>query len=166
MTYDGTGHHRAAAEAERRDRDRRTLGANTTASHRQRWWLRLGLTVAAGLVVVGLVAVVTADDGAISEARPFLRPQVDGDTITATWEGWRCESVDPDRTTVVPTDTAVRATLYVDVPISGCEGIDVERAVTFTLGEPVGDRDLIDGACLLPAFLDHPACNSQNVRLD
>lgn len=167
MPSESFQHHSSSTDAERRDRDRRVIGADTTASHRQRLLLRAALAIGAAAILVGGVAVITADDGAISEARPFGRPEVDGTEVVVPWEGEPCQTVDTDRTNVVVTDDAVRATLYVDVPIQGCERhAEVERTHTFTLDRPLGDRTLIDGACLLPAFLDAPGCISQNVRLD
>jgi hypothetical protein len=59
---------------------------------------------------------------------------------------------------VVETDTAVEVTLHVEVPAEGCSGPSDPRSYEVALDTPLGDRELLDGACRLPAFREDQRC--------
>lgn len=166
MSYDRPDLHRHAAEAERRDRDRRTLGADVTATPRQRRWLVRGLVALAVLGTIGLGYVVTSDPAPASEARPLDRVQVEGDGLLLHWSGTACEAANLGRTEVTEASDQVKVTLFVDTPIQFCEGGSVAHVTEVALNRPLADRDVVDGACLLLGFVTDPLCERRTVPLD
>lgn len=150
-----------AAEAERRDRDHRTLPPHATTTVVQRRRLLTGLGLAVLVLVVGFVALDRASDDAIPEARPLDDAQPGDGGLTLVWTGTDCDRVDVGRTDVDETADTVTVTLYVQVPIDGCaDRGEVERAHEVTLDEPLGDRRVEDGACQLPGFRDDRRCGT------
>lgn len=166
MPYERLDSHRTSTEAERRDRDRRELGAETTATPRQRRWLWLGLASAGLLVVVVAALVLTADSGTIPEARPFDRVDAADTTLVVHWTGPACETVNTDRTEVAESSDHVQVTLFVDVPLDGCVGDDVSHSVELPLDASAADKELVDGACLLPGYFRDSRCPDEPLELD
>lgn len=158
MEFDRLESHGRASEAERRHRDgsRGVHPAILRASRRA--WLRIGL---AALVLVGPLVVwsaVTSNPGRVPEARPLERVVVDGTAVDLHWRGEGCEHVDGERTTVTEARGEVLVVLWVDVLSDDCTGDEVARVHRISLAESLGDRDLIDGACLKPENRQHPEC--------
>jgi hypothetical protein len=150
-----------AAEAERRDRDHRTLrpDATTTVGQRRRLLVGFGLVVL--VLVAGFVAFDRAGDDAIPEARPLDDAQPTDGGLSLSWTGTECDRVDTNRTEVAETTETVTVTLFVQVPIAGCADRDeVERTHAVTLDAPLGDRQVEDGACELRGFWDDRRCGT------
>jgi len=148
MPYERLDSERAATDAERRDRDRRVLGAQgslTTSQRRLILWM-LGVVAVIGMVGVGLVF--AFEPGSVAEPRKTLGLIEDGDTVIIRWRGPSCETANIDRTTVVESAEQVRVTSFVDVPVTECGGEPVvNHSHRVELERAVGDRKLVDGAC-------------------
>ncbi len=124
----------------------------------RRAWRRVGL---AALLVLGPMAVwiaVTSNHGPVPQARPLQHVEVDGPALALHWTGQECEQVDGERTEVTETHDEVLVVLWVDARPDGCTDDEVDRVHRIWLQEPLGDRDLIDGACLRPENHQHPRC--------
>jgi hypothetical protein len=158
MVHWNSTSHSAASEAQRRDEDRRRLRPDLTLGGRSRRRLQLVLAVLGGLLLVALVALLGSSSGTISEARPFDAPEATSAGVNVRWVGRACEQVDPQRTSVVETGTAVEVTLHISVPAGGCAGPATSRSYEVALDAPLGDRELVDGACGLLAFRADERC--------
>lgn len=159
MEFDRLESHGRANEVDRGDRDagRGVHPAIVRASRRA--WRRVGL---AALVVAGPLAVwiaVTNNQGHVPQARPLERVEVEGTTVDLHWTGDGCEHVDGERTQVTEAQGEVLVVLWVDAFSDDCTGDEVDRVHRVSLQEPLGDRDLIDGACLKPENRGHPRCD-------
>lgn len=158
MEFDRLESHGRANEVERGDRDasRGVHPAILRASRRA--WRRVGL---AALVVVGPLAVwiaVTTNQGQVPQARPLERVEVEDSAVDLHWKGEGCEHVDGERTQVTEARGDVLVVLWVDASPDECTGDEVDRVHRVSLAEPLGDRDLIDGACLKPENRGDPRC--------
>lgn len=148
-----------AADAERKDRDRRMRPADATTSVRQRRGLLIGLGVVVLVFVAAYWTLTSANDGRISEARPveYAKPTSDG--LRLHWTGTACETVNTDRTSVERAGTDLTITLYIDVPTVGCDHhVEVEHVHEVAIDGDVGDTEVHDGACRLPGFHGHHRC--------
>ena len=153
--------HAYAAEAERRDRDRRTRRPDATVAVDQRARLVVGLGVALLVVVGGFVALDRAGDDAVSEARPLDDARATDDGLELAWTGTACDRVDAERTEVLEGADRVTVTLYVHVPIDGCSDLEeVGRTHELMLEQPLGDRRIEDGACDLRGFEGDRRCGT------
>lgn len=146
--------YQQAGNAERRDRDRRQLGAQSTASRRQRVVVGVVVAIAAA---AGLYFLMSPGPGSISEVRPFDHAAPANSNLTLEWTGRECEFVDADRTEVAETADEVRITLSVAVP-TGCTRPVMDRTHQLDLEEPLGDRAVRDVGCTYPAYLDDERC--------
>lgn len=123
---------------------------------------RLGLGVAVVAAVVGLVvfAVVRFLFFGLDEATPWDKPaRVADGQVDLTYEGRDCRDrvdvdVEEDATTVVITiRESVRALVCGDDERTSYD-------VSVSLDAPLGDRELVDGACRLGSFTEDERCAS------
>ena len=111
--------------------------------------------LSAALLVAGCDAVATVT--ASNRVTPFAKPvDVSGSTLTLTWAEWSCAEL--RRALVDESDDEVRIELMVRDTTTACDATAVERQATVELDAPLGDRDVIDAACLHPELDEHPWC--------
>ncbi|CAN5273564.1 hypothetical protein BH09ACT12_BH09ACT12_22400 [soil metagenome] len=125
--------------------------------------LGVGVALLAAVLGIGVYAGVRFLFFGLDEATPWDKPAtlVGGGAATSvelTYDGRACRdrvdvAVDEDATTVVITVTETVRTL-----VCGGEDDPTSYDVVVDLGAPLGDRDLVDGACLLGQFGQDPLC--------
>lgn len=128
----------------------------------RRAWIRVGvLTAVVVLPVAGWVAITVLTRGPIPAARPLDGVAAGGSgELTLRWTAEPCERVAADRTEVVELPSEVLVVLRVvrSEDATTCDRPG-ERTHSVTLEEPLGDRELFDGACVAPENLGHdPRC--------
>lgn len=123
-----------------------------------------GLAALALVVPLAIWIVVTSSAGSVREARPLERVVVDGAALQLHWEGTACEQVDDQRTKVSEAQKDVLVTLWVEDTSRDCREGDTEQIHRVVLDDPLGDRDLIDGACLKPENHGHHRCRVEDTE--
>jgi len=94
-----------------------------------------------------------------AESAPFDKaPSVDGSVVRLTYTGSECET----RAWVDVEESAARVVLTVRTVEHSlsCSDVGVVRTLEATLDEPLGERELVDGACLNEPWASRPACAS------
>jgi hypothetical protein len=118
-------------------------------------WAAAAVTVAAAVLLAWLLYRQSQVDQV-----PWTKPaQVDGDVVRLTYVGSECRDdvsvdVEEDRRQVVLT---VRET----VRARSCSDVGVAYEVEVRLDRPLGDRVLVDGACLGHEKVGYPDCAEQ-----
>ena len=112
-------------------------------------------------LVLGTVLLLTALIGwyvlAQAAPTPWAKPAtVDGRIVTTTYVGSECQSY--DRVDVDEDSERVVITVRETVLARGCSDVGVSYDVRVELDEPLGDRELLDGACLDPDLRNRPSC--------
>ena len=112
-------------------------------------WRRLALALALIAVVAGIVVVVRSSDwaGRRGHPAPWSSPSVslNGRTVTVAYTVGGCFRSEHTET-AEGRDEVVITVLVREHPDQACSDIAQERTATVTLDEPLGDRDLVDGA--------------------
>jgi hypothetical protein len=117
-------------------------------------WAAVAVTVAAALLLAWLLYRESRTDPV-----PWAKPaQVDGEVVRISYVGSECRDrarvdVQEDRRRVVLT---VRET----VTALSCSEVGVSYDLEVRLDRPLGDRELVDGACLLEELARRPACRA------
>jgi hypothetical protein len=140
--------YQQAGNAELRARDPHGPGAGGSSSV---WQRVLPLFLVLVLMAAGIVWVWSLIEAGRTEMRPAEAIEAaagDGDSLSARWTGTECDTL--DRVEVVEAGTTVQVTLYVTSPYAGCPGDEVTRTVHVPLEAPLGDREVVDGACVDP----------------
>lgn len=107
--------------------------------------MRLALAVALGLAS-GLGAILWLQLG---EHQPWdTASAISGARLKVTYTGSECE--DQRTVDVDESDTSVKITITSRSYASACSDVGFVHAVTVTLDEPLGDRQLLDGSCRTP----------------
>jgi hypothetical protein len=100
-----------------------------------------------------------------SEPTPWNKPAtVDGAVVRLSYTGSACQDsadvdVDEDSTRVVVT---VRQT----VRARSCNDMGVPYDVEVRLDNPLGDRELVDGACRMPEYASYGECRPSKMTVD
>lgn len=120
-----------------------------------------------GVVVGALVAVVVAVLVASFYAgRPMPWAHAssdDGSLVLVEYTGGECDQ--GDSADVDETATTVTITVRVrDLPWWSCSDVGIPRAVEVLLDAPLGDRQLIDGACLHGETASYADCHAGSER--
>jgi hypothetical protein len=123
---------------------------------RRRWlgWLGGGLIVLALVGAVGL-AVFREVHGTL-EPTPWATVDAHGTGLTVEYVGSECR--DEASLDVVEDADRVVVTVRERVGASSCSDVGVLYTAQGRLEEPLGDRDLVDGACLTDEWKGRPAC--------
>ena len=94
---------------------------------------------------------------------PWGKPAtVDGDVVRTTYVGSECQTY--DRVDVVEDDQRVVITVRETVLAVSCTDAGVAHEVRVELDEPLGDRALVDGACLLAELSERPTCDGDTIE--
>jgi len=124
--------------------------------------LGVGVALLAAVLGIGVYAGVRFLFFGLDEATPWDKPAtVQGTTIELTYDGRDCRDrlqveVEEDVASVVVTvkETVRSLVCGDDEPVESFE-------VTVELEAPLGERDLVDGACRLGQFGDDPRCGDE-----
>ena len=127
--------------------------------------LGIGVALLAALLGIGVFAGVRYLFFGLDEATPWDKPArlVDG-RVELTYVGSECR----DRVDVSVDEGAATVTVTVTERVRPLVCGDDETAsydVSVDLGSPLGDRELVDGACRLGQFAQDPLCADDLVRL-
>ncbi len=119
----------------------------------------------AGTLAVGALAALVATGAAFywfgqSEPTPWSKPaRVDGDVVHLRYIGSQCQ--DDASVDVEEHDDQVILTIRTTVRADSCPDVGVRYNIDAHLDAPVGDRELVDGACLVPKFSHYSACSRE-----
>ena len=118
----------------------------------RRWpWI---LAVLAVLTPVAVV--VTLEVRGTPEPVPWASADVQGTELTVQYVGSECR--DEASLEVEEHSDRVVVTVRERVGLSSCSDVGVLSTLTGGLDEPLGDRDVVDGACLTDEWRGRPAC--------
>ena len=112
------------------------------------------------IVVLALVvaALVAWSLRALAEPRPWVKPPtIDGEVVTTTYTGSDCQSY--DHVDVDEGSERVVITVWETVLARGCNDMGVPYDVRVELDETLGDRELVDGACLVEELEGRADCD-------
>lgn len=93
-----------------------------------------------------------------SEPTPWNKPaKVDGALVHLRYTGSQCQ----DDASVDVTEEKARVILTVRTTVRApsCPDVGVLYSIDAHLDAPLGDRELLDGACLMPEFAQYTACS-------
>jgi hypothetical protein len=116
----------------------------------------VGLASALGVLVLVLAWVAWYVFGQ-SEPTPWSKPAVvEGDVVHLTYIGSECQ----DSASVDVDEDARRVTLTVEqtVRASTCSDVGVRYEIDAQLDAPLGDRELVDGACEISELSHYTDC--------
>lgn len=153
MTYHSPDSAGNAEEAARRAGDRGRLPTDATVTPRQRRLLAVALVAVVGLV--GWWLLVTGGDGTVIEPVTIRDAEAHPDGLDVAIDAGDCTFL-PDRTRVTETSDTVTVHAYVESDASDMSGCGRETPDTWVhqvvpLDAPLGDRRVVDDACLQPA---------------
>jgi hypothetical protein len=137
-----------AGNAELRARDPHGPGAGGSSSV---WHRVLPLLLVLVLMGAGIAWVWSLIAAGRTEMRPTEAIEAatdEDDSLSVRWTGTECDEL--DRVEVVEEGDAVLVTLYVTSPYEGCPGDEVTRTAHVPLEAPLGEREVVDGACVPP----------------
>jgi hypothetical protein len=127
----------------------------TTTEGTRRLGRYVGALITAGVVavvlVIGLVLwFVTAPDPSLARWDPAqAEVSDDGSTVEVFFTGGQCD--DHSEARVDESATTVEITVVTtEKRVRGCDDVGVPRSVVAELDEPLGSRNLVDGACNHP----------------
>ncbi len=123
---------------------------------RRRWlgWLGGGLLVLALVTAVGLA--VFREVHGTAEPVPWATVDAHGTGLTVEYVGSECR--DEASVEVEEHSDRVVVTVLQRVGAGSCNDVGVLYTEEGTLEEPLGDRELVDGACLSEEWRGRPAC--------
>lgn len=104
----------------------------------------LGVVLSLIALLVGLVIILSWPD---SSVEPWQDPVVseDGTRVTVTVQGGSCDHAEADADEGVDR-VVISARIVDDWFVMGCDDMGVDQQVTVELEDPLGDRELVDGA--------------------
>lgn len=115
--------------------------------------------VVTGLVVLSTIVVLVWWVLAHSEATPWGEVEVKGTDLVVHYIGGEC-----DRSAsleVEETASEVVVTVRVVGWALSCSEVGVPRQLRGSLESPLGERDLVDGACRMPKYAQYLACSGK-----
>jgi hypothetical protein len=119
----------------------------------------LGGIAVASLAVAGFALHQLAQ----SEPTPWNKPaKVEGDVAHLRYIGSQCQedaSVDVEQD-----DREVILTVLTPVRTGDCPDVGVPYSIDVKLGAALGERELIDGACLIPELAHYAACHRKRTH--
>lgn len=125
--------------------------------------LGIGAALLAAVLGIGVYAGVRFLFFGLDEATPWDKPaRIVGAQVELTYDGHACR----DRVEVEVTEgpTSVIITITETVRTLVCRGDEYESYdVSVDLETPLGDRDLVDGACRLGQFIEDARCAPDKV---
>lgn len=100
-----------------------------------------------------------------SEPVPWNKPAtVDGSLLRLTYIGSECrDSADAE---VKEDTTRVVVTVRETVRARSCSDVGVAYELDVRLDAPLGDRELVDGACQLPAYASYTDCRKEKPTVE
>lgn len=95
-----------------------------------------------------------------SEPKPWNRPaEVEGDVVHLTYTGSRCR--DGARVDVEEDSARVVLTVHETVRARACTDVGIRYEIDAELASPLGDRELVDGACETKKWAGSPGCTTR-----
>jgi hypothetical protein len=123
---------------------------------------RIVILVAGGVVVVAMAALAFSWWDR-SEPTPWDKPaRVDGDVVHLRYIGSLCQ--DDSSVDVEESADEVVLTVRAVVRATTCPAVGVPYEIDAHLESPLGDRELVDGACLIEKYARYSACSSKQTR--
>ena len=127
--------------------------------------LGIGVALLAAVIGIGVFAGVRFLFFGLDEATPWDKPaRTVGAQVELTYEGRDCR--DRVEVKVEEGDAAVVITITETVRALVCRDKFTSYDVTVDLETPLGDRDLVDGACRLGQFGQDPRCDADLDRVN
>ena len=115
--------------------------------------------------VIGLVAVAAWYFFGHSEPTPWNKPaMVDGATVRLTYTGSECR--DGAKADVEEAADRVTITISETVRATSCNDVGISYDIEVRLDAPLGSRELVDGACQMPAFVRSLQCDPDLVTVE
>lgn len=120
-------------------------------------WSTALLTVGALVIAVGGGVWWLAGTRGVA---PFHKPvTTDGRTLTVTYLGNECQ--DGSRLEVDEQEQRVIVTVHRWSRATECSDVGVDFTLTHVLSRPLGDRQVVDGACEEPQYRGRSDCTTQ-----
>ena len=128
-------------------------GSHRVAARRRRPWPWLLAVLA---VLAPVVVVVVLELRGTAEPTPWASAVTRGTDLTVEYVGSECR--DEAAVEVEEGSDRVVVTVRERVGASSCSDVGVLYTLRERLDAPLGDRTLVDGACLTEEWRDRPAC--------
>jgi hypothetical protein len=98
---------------------------------------------------------------------PWNKPAtVDGSLLRLTYIGSGSECRDSADAEVKEDSTRVVVTVRETVRARSCRDVGVAYELDVRLDAPLGDRELVDGACQLPAYASYTDCRQEKSTVE
>lgn len=115
--------------------------------------------------VIGVVSVAAWYFFGQSEPTPWNKPAgVDGAVVELTYTGSECR--DGAQADVEENSKRVTITVRETVRATSCSDVGVSYDVQVRLDAPLRDRELVDGACLMPKYAHYPECGQNKTTVE
>ncbi|MGA8845595.1 MAG: hypothetical protein WB471_03155 [Nocardioides sp.] len=125
--------------------------------------LGVGVALLAAVLGIAVFAGVRFLFFGLEEATPWDKPaRIVQGQVELTYDGRDCR--DRVEVEVDESDASVVITITETVRVLACRDDAAPYETTVELSSPLGDRDLVDGACLLGQFSQDPRCDSDLTR--
>lgn len=130
----------------------------------QRGAVRWRLILAAASVI-GVVSVAAWYFFGQSEPTPWHKPaRADGAVVQLTYTGSGCR--DGAQADVEEDSERVTITVRETVRAVSCSDVGVSYDIQVRLGSPLGDRELVDGACQMPTYAHRSDCGRYQTTVE
>lgn len=113
--------------------------------------------LAVGVLTLALVGALAWWVLVRTEPRPWGTVDVEGDVVRVHYVGGECDR--GERLEVEETATEVVLTVRLRAWEMSCSDVGVPRTLSATLDSPVGEREVVDGACREPEHATSMACS-------
>lgn len=120
--------------------------------------------IIAAASLVGVVSVAAWYFFGQSEPTPWNKPaRVDGAVVQLTYTGSECR--DGAQADVEEDSNRVTITVRETVRAMSCSDVGVSYDVQVRLDAPLGDRELVDGACQMPKYAHYTECGQNKATV-
>ncbi|MQW74939.1 hypothetical protein GHK92_03555 [Nocardioides sp. dk4132] len=114
---------------------------------------------------IGVVSVTAWYFFGQSEPTPWNKPaRVDGAVVQLTYTGSECR--DGARADVDEDPKRVTITVRETVRAMSCSDVGVSYDIHVRLDAPLGDRELVDGACQMPKYAHYIVCGQNKTTVE
>lgn len=124
------------------------------------WRLIIGATA-----VIGVLSLAAWYFFGQSEPTPWGKPaRVDGAVVQLTYTGSECR--DGAEADVEENSERVTITVTETVRAMSCSDVGVSYDIQVRLDAPLGDRELVDGACQMPKYAHYIVCGQNETTVE